>query len=259
MRIVSFTGIRISALLGILVFVGITSMHQRIYTRNWNQTLDVTVYPINGDGHLVSDKYIQSLQTRHVSEIDRWAIREAKRHDLDLREPFRVTRGPQIKNVPPPFPENANNVDVLFWGLRFRWWAYRNTPKDDAGITRVRLFVMYHEGDDDMPLAHSLGMQKGLLGLVHAFATHEQTAQNNIVIAHELLHTVGAIDKYSKYGSPMFPVGYANSQRKPLFPQRSAEVMAGQIPTSQSASYMAESLKSVVINQYTAAEINWIQ
>ena len=45
-------------------------------------------------------------------------------------------------------------------------------------------------------LAHSLGLQKGLIGVVNAFASSSQAAENNVVIAHELLHTVGATDKY---------------------------------------------------------------
>lgn len=238
--------------------VGLTSAHQHVYSRNWHETLDVVVYPINGDGHLNTDSYIQSLNTSDFSIIDRWAEREARRHDLDLTTPVRVSLGEQIRNLPPRFPDNANTVDVLAWGLRFRYWAWRNTP-DQGSLTRVRMFVLYHEGGDGEPLAHSLGMQKGLMGLVHAFGDKTQTSQNNIVIAHELLHTVGAIDKYDPYGSPQHPFGYANANRQPLYPQRSAEIMAGRIPTSAHESYMAESLRSVILNRYTAAEINWLE
>ena len=35
--------------------------------------------------------------------------------------------------------------------------------------------------------------------------------------------------------------------------------MAGRIPTSQWDSYMAESLRSVIVNKYTAYEINWLK
>ncbi len=108
-----------------------------------------------------------------------------------------------------------------------------------------------------MPLQHSLGMKKGLLGLVHAFALDRQTAQNNIVIAHELLHIVGAVDKYESSGAPIFPIGYAEPSLVPLFPQRAAEIMAGRIATSHSRFYMAKNLNSVILNEFTAEEINW--
>ncbi len=256
MTLPKFATIRISLLLGVLLVVGFTSTHQRVYSRNWNQTLQAVIYPINGDGHLETDRYIRSLQDANFSRINRWGEREAKRHNLDLSVPLNVTLGEQIPTQPPSFPDNANAVDVLVWGLRFRYWAWRNTP-DDGSLTRVRLFVVYQTGEENRPLRHSLGMQKGLMGLVYAYSLEEQNDQNNIVIAHELLHTVGAIDKYDESGRPLMPVGLANPSRNPLFPQRSAEIMAGRIPTSAHSSYMAESLRSVIVNATTAAEINW--
>jgi len=249
--------VRISLLLLILLIVGFTSLHQLVYSRNWNQTLEVTVFPINGDGHLSTDAYIKALHDRSFIAIDRWGKREAKRHDLDLTTPFRVTLGDQIHSLPPAFPENAHAVNVLIWGLRFRYWAWKNTPDDDAGLTRVRMFVVYLSGDD-RPMQHSLGMEKGLMGLVFAYSLAQQSAQNTIVIAHELLHTVGATDKYGHYGQPLYPVGFANILREPLYPQRYAEIMAGRIPTSPRSSYMAESLRSVIVNTHTAREINWL-
>lgn len=259
MSLPKFSTIRVTFLLIVLLCLGFISLTQLIYTRNWNQTLQVTVFPINADDHLVTTHYIDSLSDKSFSIIDDWAEREAQRFDLNLQTPFKVNLGEQIRNPPPPWPENDTKVAVLFWGLQFRWWAYRNTPDDGGGLTRIRMFVMYHSGESDQPLMHSLGMQKGLLGLVHAYALSEQTSQNNVVIAHEMLHTVGAIDKYTEQGSPMFPVGYANPQREPLYPQRYAEIMAGRIATANGSSYMAESLRSVQVNQFTANEINWLE
>ena len=252
-----FATIRILLLLTCLVVVGYTSAHQRVYSRNWNQTLQAVVYPINGDGHLATESYIKSLDSDDFSIINRWGEREAERHDLPLPTPFNVTLGEQVNKLPPAYPDKPNWVKVLAWGLRFRLWAWRHTP-DDGGLTRVRMFVVYQTGDDHQPLQHSLGMQKGLMGLVFAYSENSQTAQNNIVIAHELLHTVGAADKYNSYGGPLMTVGYANPTRTPLYPQRNAEIMAGRIPTSTYSSYMAESLRSVIVNSYTASEINWI-
>lgn len=258
MSLPRFATMRFTLLLACLIIVGFTSTHQRVYSRNWNQTLEATIFPINGDGHMATSSYIQSLRNKDLEVINQWGVREARRHGLDLTTPFNVTLGEQITSLPPRFPDNANAVDVLAWGLRFRYWAWRNTP-DEGSLTRVRMFVVYQEGQDHEALQHSLGMQKGLIGLVYAYASHDQTAQNNIVIAHELLHTVGAVDKYEAWGSPMYPLGFANPERQPLYPQRNAEIMAGRIPTSPGNSYMAESLRSVVINPYTATEINWIQ
>ena len=46
------------------------------------------------------------------------------------------------------------------------------------------------------------------------------TGRNSIVITHELLHTVGASDKYDlRTGSPLFPSGYGDRDQDPLYPQ----------------------------------------
>lgn len=256
MSLPRFASIRLGLLLICLIVVGFVSAHQRVYTRNWTQTLETVVYPINGDGHLQTARYIDALQTQDFSIIERWAEREARRYQLPLQQPFRVTLGDTIRRLPPTYPSRPTPVGTLWWSLRFRYWAWRHTP-ETGSLTRIRMFVVYQSGGNG-PLQHSLGLQKGLMGLVYAYGLDRQAAQNKIVIAHELLHTVGAIDKYDVAGGPLRPIGYANPYRNPLYPQRSAEIMAGRIPTSPGSSYMAESLRSVIVNPYTAAEINWL-
>ena len=103
------------------------------------------------------------------------------------------------------------------------------------------------------------GLQKGLLGLVNAYSLPRQNKQNNIIIAHEVLHTVGAVDKYLPNGHPEYPLGYGNPKRNPLHPQRSAEIMAGRIALGNGKSQLALSLRSTVINPATAREINWLK
>ena len=87
---------------------------------------------------------------------------------------------------------------------------------------------IYHDPSFTQAVPHSVGMQKGLVGVVHAFADAAMTRTNNVVIAHEILHTLGATDKYDPQSlAPLFPIGYAEPERKPLYPQSFAEIMAG--------------------------------
>lgn len=102
------------------------------------------------------------------------------------------------------------------------------------------------------------GSAKGRIGSVNLFASSRQSDQNKIVLVHELLHTFGASDKYDlATGQPIYPVGYANPNQQPLFPQTKAELMAGHIPVSQSTSKMPESLNQTLINEITAIELGW--
>jgi hypothetical protein len=95
-----------------------------------------------------------------------------------------------------------------------------------------------------------------MIGVVHAFASRSQAAQNNVVIAHELLHTLGATDKYDPASNlPLHPEGYAEPDRRPLLPQTLAEIMAGRTPLSASEALMPDSVFDTVIGPATANEI----
>jgi len=257
MKVFSVSFLRPLLLLCALLAIGGITAHQMIYTRAWHKPLDVVIYPINADNSLETHNYINKLSNPTFSEIDTWMSAEARRHGLSLQSPIKTRMGARVDSVPPELPVDKGVLRTLLWGLQLRYWVYRNTPDDDSNLRRVRIFVAYYQGEDDKPLSHSVGLQKGLIGVVHAFAHDEQTKQNNIVIAHEFLHTVGASDKYNFAGGPEYPFGYANPRRQPLYPQRYAEIMVGRIPTSAYSSYMATSLKSVRINDLTASEIAW--
>ena len=260
-KIFSIGFIRPLLLLCTLIAIAGITAHQMIYSRSWHEPLEVVIYPINADGTLETHNYINTLSDKSFEGIDTWFAREAKRYELPLQTPFKTRIGERVKSVPPALPIGEGIEGVLrtvFWGLHMRYWVFRNTPDDKSNLRRVRVFVAYYQGEDNKPLAHSVGLQRGLIGVVHAFGQQQQDKQNNIVIAHEILHTVGASDKYNWGGGPLYPHGYASPLREPLYPQRYAEVMAGRIPTSPYSSYMATSLKSVRINGLTASEIAWL-
>jgi hypothetical protein len=82
--------------------------------------------------------------------------------------------------------------------------------------------------------------------------------ENDVVIAHELLHTVGASDKYDlKDDAPLFPDGYGDPNQTPLYPQAAAEIMAGRRMLAADRWVQVESLDQAVIGAATAEEIRW--
>jgi hypothetical protein len=120
------------------------------------------------------------------------------------------------------------------------------------------LFVLYHDPVLHPVLPHSVGLQKGLFGIVNAFADPRADGMNQTVCAHELLHTLGATDKYRLTDNqPQHPQGFAEPQRQPLYPQTFAELMGGRIPRSATESDIPHSLDQVLIGPQTATEIGW--
>ena len=117
-----------------------------------------------------------------------------------------------------------------------RYWVW-GTPELPGAAPDIKLFVVYHDPAISPTLAHSVGMQKGLYGVVNVFAEQRMTGSNDVITAHELLHTLGAIDKYDpRTSQPLNPVGYAEPTKQPLLPQTHAEVMGGRIPISTAES-----------------------
>jgi hypothetical protein len=153
----------------------------------------------------------------------------------------------------------GNVVDIMLWSLKLRFWAWRH-DNFKRPLPDVRLFVNFFDPARTGQLQHSTGLQKGYIGVVNAFASAEQEGPNNVVMTHELLHTLGATDKYDlSNNQPRHPDGYAEPNADPRLPQRKAEIMAGRIAVTQSEAEIPSSLALCVLGAVTAREINWVR
>ena len=103
-------------------------------------------------------------------------------------------------------------------------------------------------------------LSKGQIGIIHAYASRQQRRQNNVVIAHELLHTFGATDKYDLSTlQPIYPQGYAEPERNPRLPQAMAEIMGGRTPIEANSSEIPDGLADTLIGPETAQEIGMLR
>jgi hypothetical protein len=253
-----FKMLRVAILLMILLIVALTTWLDRYRSTRWHQALYVAVYPIAADESPVTARYLAELDPQVFKPIDRFFAREAARHGLSTDEPIKTRLRPELHDRPPQREPTAGIFATALWSLRLRYWAWRaaghaGEPED------IRIFVLYHDPLLTPTVPHSLGLTKGLIGVVYAFAADEMTGENDVIIAHELLHTLGASDKYEAADAPRFPDGYGDPKQVPLYPQRTAELMAGRRMISAAQWQQAESLDEVVIGPATALEIRWPQ
>lgn len=252
-----FRQLRILVLLLVLATVAQSAWLARARTTSWTSPINVVIYPVNGDGSAVSGRYIAAIDRGTFSTIETFFAREAARYGVTVKSPVEVRLAPVVSRLPPPPPVERSGLPVVFWSLQLRFWAWRN-DRFDGPRPDIRMFVLYHDPATSPRLAHSLGLQKGQLGVVNAFASPEMTESNNVVIAHEVMHTVGAMDKYAGPDSqPVHPLGYAEPERQPRYPQRAAEIMGGRIPLAPGRAAIPASLDDVVVGPFTAIEIRW--
>jgi len=250
--------LRTAILLLVLVWAASRTWLDYVASTGWKETLWVGVYPIDADASPATRRYVAELTPRDFGPIESFFAREASRYGLALSSPVHIELYPSSSERPPQFDSEAGPLAVIWWSLKVRWFAARATSVPGRAPPRVRVFVLYHDPSalETMPDSH--GMQKGLIGVVHAFAEPAATSSNDIVIAHELLHTLGASDKYDlSTGAPIFPEGYAEPDRSERYPQPRAEIMAGRRALSEREFEMPRDLRAEVIGPVTAAEIRW--
>lgn len=250
--------VRISILLLILGVVALQQYFDRAATHTWKDTLWVGVFPLSADGSPRARDYIADLTQRDFADIETFFKREGRRYAVRAEQPVHIELYPQGSRLPPELPRDAGLMGRMWWSLKMRWYASRASKFPGHTPSRVRIFVLYHDPStlDTVPDSH--GLQKGLVGVVHAFADKSMTGANNMVIAHELLHTAGASDKYDlRSGAPLVPIGLGDREQVPLYPQEHAEIMAGRRALSAQESEMPHSLRGVVVGPETALEIHW--
>lgn len=253
-----FKVLRIFILLMIFTGVALGAWRARTQSVEWKYTLPVNIYLINGDGSPVAEEYLRNLTEGDFKPIATFMHDEAERYGRSAKASIEIRLGGTIADQPPAPPRNGSVLEVLVWSLKMRWWAWRNTDTKGPG-PQVKMFLLYFDSAHNKRLGHSTGLQKGLIGRVNIFASHDMAKQNNVVITHEFLHTLGATDKYDPAtNQPLFPDGYANPELDPLLPQQFAEIMAGRTPLSKNEAVTPASLDDALIGSKTAQEINWL-
>ena len=254
-----FKAVRISVLLLILLIVVVNTWLTQARSTDWNNSLWIKIYPINADGTAEVDVYIDGLEVSDFAGIEAFLQRETERYRPGLDRPVRIELGKRVDEQPPALPESPNALSVMKWSLHMRWWATGVGNDQDDIAPDVRIFVRYHRPDHSLTLENSVGLQKGMVGIVNGFASRRQRGRNNVVIAHEFLHTLGATDKYSPVnGHPLAPHGLAEPARNPLYPQRFAEIMGGRVALAEDDSVIPRNLDLAVIGRLTASEIRLI-
>ena len=253
-----FGNVRIALLLAVLAFVAANAWLDRRHSTEWDRTLRVTIYPLAASDDPGVQEFVGRLDAENYSGIAEFFSRQAADYGVTLGEPVRVRVSHAVHDAPPVLGERPGYLSVIFWSLRMRYWAWRVAVDDPLPPPDVQVFALYHPGDSPGVLPDSVGTTKGLMAIAHLFAQSGAAGSNEMVIAHELLHTLGATDKYDRAtGLPLVPDGLGDAGQRPQYPQQSGEIMAGRIAVSPSRAEIPQSLDEMRVGAATAREIGW--
>lgn len=225
----------------------------------WKDNFYVAVYPVNVDSSPKVSAYLRTLTRDDFEPVAEYFAEEAAPYHLGLRRPIEVQLGAQVGSIPPAPPNDGSKLGTIVWSLKFRYFAWRNSPKVNVKPD-IRLYLLYYDPDTHPVLSHSTALNKGRIGCVNLFGDSSYAKQNLVILAHELLHTLNATDKYDLSTTlPAYPDGFAEPDKTPLYPQNFAELMGGRVPVSETRAEIPKSLKQTLVGDKTAREIGWLK
>lgn len=259
-----FFWIRVSVLLFILfvvVLYALKDLRSRRGRNAWDHTLDVALVVVHVDGTpAVDPDAVRVLEERLPALEERLRV-EAERHHPGIVRPFRIRlKGPVVAKSAPPSPASEATVELAKQAARMNAWLREVDPQ--AGVEAdqwdSRIYVIVRRpASKQRSFVEGESEQEGRVGNVAVELDASMADLTLFVVTHELMHTLGASDKYDANGRTIIPDGLADPSQAPLYPQRAADVMARNRPLSETAEAIPVTLDELGVGPKTAKEIGW--
>lgn len=249
MLLVVFTGLALYAYL---------DKAERDARTNWQRSLNVAVVlllegEVDADSTREVEIGLEQLEARLTTEFQRY------RHGP---KPFELSFfGPANVAEPPPEPKSDGALDLVTY--TYRQWRYTRAVDSALGLDRdafdSRIYAVARPTSNPRAQwVEGYSQQGGRIGFVRVELNHSMVPLVLAVTAHELMHTLGATDKYDERGASRVPEGLAQPELEPLYPQRCAEVMARNRPLTREREVPLDSLNELCVGPYTARELRWL-
>ena len=255
----TFRRARILVLLGLLAATATWAAgveHRRRARARWERPVEVGVVLLDRDGAADVRQW-----RRGLDELASHLHGEMARCRGLGFPPFRFSlAGPVPWSGPLPLAPPSDGFADRTWHALELWRVLREV--DAASGTSgaawdVRVYVLAVKVPGwDGSFAEGVGALNGELVIVRGSAQGDLSMPLQ-VIGHELLHTVGATDKYDAGGHALEPEGLADPEAEPRFPQRHAEWMVGEVAVAPGVGRLPSALSEIRVGPATAREIGW--
>jgi hypothetical protein len=209
----------------------------------------------------VSDQTSEMLRAR-MADLQTHLEQEFQRWRQTTQVPFIFSvYGPLDISVPPPESYGEKLTDLAYFA--YQQWRYLRDVDARAQVPRSELdsriyLVIRPPNTGELQFVEGQSEQGGRVGVVNVQLDESMVDFALIVAAHELMHTLGASDKYDELGHVMVPDGLAEPDKVPPFPQQYFEVMARNLPLSPEVEEPPEAIEQLRIGLKTAREIGWV-
>lgn len=258
-----FFRVRVTVLSSILAVVSLWACYDvrdRAARNDWVTPLRVGLVIVQ---HGNVDPHALARLHRRTKALEQRLTDELRRYRPDARPLFElVPYGPvQIAEVPPYDPGSTVWERVRH---SYELWRYTTAADSAANVpTRSldsRIYIVAEPPQDGQEsFVEGFSEERGRVGVTRVTLDCESVDLALFVAAHELMHTLGASDKYDSTGRTRAPVGLPEPDQTPLYPQRTAEVMARNRVLSESLEVPPTRLSELSVGRWTAREIGWVR
>lgn len=254
---------RVAVLLSVLVVVVLYAA-QDTWRRNrrndWDHTLDVALVVLKqGD---VDPNAIQLMRERVPALEARLESEMRRRRPGSTVRPFHIDFfGPVEVNGAPALADSGDVIEHA-QQMYAQWRTFRGINQSaevhPGAFDSVVYVTVARPTTEARKLVEGASEQGGRIATVQIELAKDMVDIALFVSAHELLHTLGATDKYDATGRTKIPEGLAEPDAVPLYPQKFAEIMARNRVIAEGKEKIPERLDELAIGPYTAREIGWI-
>jgi hypothetical protein len=202
-----------------------------------------------------------SVLVHATRTLEAHLLTQLRRYRSVEMKPFVFTVYGPIDAAGPVPQSTADGVAELAkhaWALhRFVSDLDRRAEVPSSGFDARVYLVARPPVSADRAFVEGQSEQGGRIAIARAELDETMAPLALFVATHELLHTLGATDKYDAAGRLLVPSGLAEPELVPRYPQRYAEVMARNRAVAPGVEEPPVTLSELAIGRETALEIGW--
>jgi hypothetical protein len=216
--------------------------------------------PRGPDRDALDPEALETLVER-VPALEQALTREFERYGGGFRPVHFSIFGPAPESVAPPTPSADPGLLEPF-RVSYGLWRFARASDSASGLEGSFDGTIYvalsAPRSARRALVEGLGQDGGRIAVTRLELSLDSVDFGLFVVAHELLHLLGAGDRYGADGMALVPDGLGDPEREPLYPQDSVEVMARGRVLEPGREKPPSDLDELRVGRRTATEIGWL-